>query len=78
MQFLADQWHVDTTGQNYVAGEKQTKIQISTETNDIMVFMDEGKSFIPEIYIKTCTHLERHTELPPHCLQSYHILSVTI
>ena len=78
MQFLADQWHVDTTGENYIAGEKQTKIQISTETSDITVFMDEDKSFIPEIYTKTCTHLECHTELSPHCLQSHHLLSVTI
>jgi len=40
--------------------------------------MDKGNSFMPEIYTKTCTHLECHTELSPHCLQSHHLLSVTI
>jgi len=35
-----------------LAGEKQTKIhaKISTKTSGIIVFMDEDKSFMPEIY----------------------------
>ena len=73
--------HVDTMGE--LAGEKQTKIhaKISTKTSGIVI-MDEGNSFMPEIYTKTCTHLECHTESSPqsspHCLQSHHLLSVTI
>jgi len=68
MKFFAGQWCVDTMGE--LAGEKQTKIQakISTKTSGIFVFMDKGNSFMPEIYTKTCTHLECHTELSPHCL----------
>ena len=33
---------------------------------------------MPEIYTKTRTHLECHTELSSHSLQSHHLLSVTI
>ena len=75
MQFLAH-WHHGWE----LGGEKQTKIhaKISTKTSGIIVIMDEGNSFMPEIYTKTCTHLECHTELSPHCLQSHHLLSVTI
>jgi len=75
MQFLAH-WHHGWE----LGGEKQTKIhaKISTKTSGIIVIMDEGNSFMPEIYTKTCTHLECHTELSPHCLQNHHLLSITI